>query len=250
MTTAFTVLGMHKSGTTLLSQILHASGIGMIEAADSRSYDEGNHFEREATNELNKDLLHCGRANSLRVITRYCPGEGHTAAVAKARAIAADIAKSGDWGFKDPRSCLTYSLWAEALPDLKVICVFRAASSVRRHYTVGKPFALNRGLRALRAWHIYNSAMLDAYDTTPAQNRLMLEYETLLQDAAELNRVESFVGRPVHDSRLPWLNRRANTIVSWRELIERAVLKLAFGLDVTALEVRLAETFAANCRSA
>jgi hypothetical protein len=246
MTTAFTVLGMHKSGTTLLSQMLHASGIGMIEAADNRSYDEGNHFERQATNDLNKELLDCGRANSLRVIAPYVAGKDHTSRLLTARGIASTIAAQGDdWGFKDPRSCLTHRFWAEALPDLKVICVYRPASSVRRHYTVGKPLALDRGLRALRAWHVYNAAMLDAYEATPAPRRMMLEYETLMRDDAELRRLEAFVGRPVTDSRRPALNRRAS-IIGGREKLERAVLKLAYGLDVTALEARLAATLAAE----
>ena len=66
MTKAFIILGMHKSGTTLVSQMLHQSGIAMVSDVDDRSYDQGNHFERLSTNMLNKQLLKCGEINSLR----------------------------------------------------------------------------------------------------------------------------------------------------------------------------------------
>lgn len=245
MTTAFTVLGMHKSGTTLVSQMLNASGIRMVEAEDVRSYDEGNHFERQATSALNKELLQCGSTNSLRVTAPYRPSADHPAAIAKARGIAQDNTATGDWGFKDPRSCLTHAFWFEALPDLRVICVFRGASSVRRHYTVGKPHAVDRGLRALRAWHIYNAAMLEAYESTAPDRRILLEYETLMREIDELKRIEAFVGRPIHDSRTPALNRRESKIGKY-ESVERALLQLTAGLDVTALEARLATAFAAE----
>jgi hypothetical protein len=245
MTTAFTVLGMHKSGTTLVSQILHSSGIAMIEADDARSYDEGNHFERQVTNGLNKDLLRCGRASSLRVIEPYRPDARHADAIAKARVIAQGIAVEGAWGFKDPRSCLTHSFWAEALSDLKVICLYRSPSSVRRHYTARKPLSLDRGIRALRAWYIYNSAMLAAYEATDPTRRILLNYETLMQDVAELSRLENFVGRPLQDTRRLKLNRRGSQI-GRREKIERAILKFAYDLDFNRLEASLAAAFDAD----
>ena len=45
----FVVLGMHKSGTTLVSDILHRSGVPMVEVRSSEGYDQGNKMERDAT---------------------------------------------------------------------------------------------------------------------------------------------------------------------------------------------------------
>ena len=54
----YIVLGMHKSGTTLLSQILHHSGISMGENFnESVSYSQGNKYERETTQQINKEIL-------------------------------------------------------------------------------------------------------------------------------------------------------------------------------------------------
>ena len=54
----YVVLGMHKSGTTLVAKMLHASGINMGESIDeSADYSAGNHYERQSTAELNHVLL-------------------------------------------------------------------------------------------------------------------------------------------------------------------------------------------------
>jgi hypothetical protein len=47
-------LSMHKSGTTLVSEILHHSGINMGDDIDEHvSYDRGNKYEHESTLGLN-----------------------------------------------------------------------------------------------------------------------------------------------------------------------------------------------------
>ena len=64
------VLGMHKSGTSLISEILHYSGIDMIEQDSTLGYDEGFHHERRATSEINKDLLRSRGLHSLETIRK------------------------------------------------------------------------------------------------------------------------------------------------------------------------------------
>ncbi len=54
----YIVLGMHKSGTTLVAQTLHAAGINMGDFDESLTYDTNNKYERHDTQELNRDLLH------------------------------------------------------------------------------------------------------------------------------------------------------------------------------------------------
>jgi len=64
----YVILGMHKSGTTLISQILHKSGINMGEFNEDVSYDQGNQHERPAAQKINREILKCGDAHSLDVI--------------------------------------------------------------------------------------------------------------------------------------------------------------------------------------
>ena len=80
------VLGMHKSGTTLVSQMLHQSGIAMVEEADAAAgYDDGNQWEREATKLVNHTLLGSAGLYSLRATRGTTVPDGAT--VASMRAI-------------------------------------------------------------------------------------------------------------------------------------------------------------------
>ncbi len=60
----YLVLGCHKSGTTLVSEMLHSSGIQMIddagaveETAGQSGYDDGRFYERSEWVRLNADIL-------------------------------------------------------------------------------------------------------------------------------------------------------------------------------------------------
>jgi len=53
----YVILGMHKSGTTLVSSLLHNADINMIEDTAEQDYDKGGYYERESTLQLNYDIL-------------------------------------------------------------------------------------------------------------------------------------------------------------------------------------------------
>ena len=76
----YVILGMHKSGTTLISRILDSSGINMGTFDESRSYSMGNKGERAETVSLNRAMLGCGNGHSLSVskpLTADQVGEEH-----------------------------------------------------------------------------------------------------------------------------------------------------------------------------
>ena len=54
----YVVLGCHKSGTTLVAEVLHRSGIAMLEGeVEEADYDEGDFFERLDMVHVNQDIL-------------------------------------------------------------------------------------------------------------------------------------------------------------------------------------------------
>lgn len=203
----YAVLGMHKSGTTLVAEMLHASGIAMGEAmGPGADYDRGHKYEREAVKALNKEIL--GFEESYRL-----PPEGGLAASAKQRARMrsvldrAQAASEGDWGFKDPRSLLTYGLWRPELGPHRLILVFRAPQAVWRHYRRHGP-PRHRLLRRLRwgwailsAWRAYNRRLLEVAEAAEPGTWILLEYGRLMDEEAELDRLREFVGRPLPDLR-------------------------------------------------
>jgi hypothetical protein len=229
------VLGMHKSGTTLVSLMLHRSGIAMVDREEAGGYDEGNHFERMSTNALNKRLLDRAGGNSLRTFRPLDP----TGVPFQLREDAANLvteleSRGVAWGFKDPRTCLTYGFWKQVLPAHKLICVYRAPSEVHAHYTGKRSPDVTRGIRTLRAWYEYNLGMLNAYRQGAPGTRLLIDYGKLMQDEYQLERLSSFVGRDVKDERVAGL-RRAVRGTDQRLGAEAALLKLVTRRDVFSL---------------
>lgn len=108
-------------------------------------------------------------------------------------------ALGGDWGFKEPLTCLTYTQWARVLPPHKLIGVYRDPSQVMSHYKASN-WNLPLGFRALRAWSNYNKAMLESLNTATGDS-LLLRYEELMQGDSEFDRLEQFLGRSLSDRR-------------------------------------------------
>jgi len=203
------VLGMHKSGTTLVSQILHDSGISMVEAADeSVGYDQGNQWERESTKAVNHALLGSEGRYSLEARRRGEPVAAPPQLDRMRRIVADCDAAHADWGFKDPRTCLTYREWARVLPEHRITIVYRRPEEAWAHY-----WASTTGRRRLKVcreflpcWCEYNAAILAALRTT-RMPWIVVPYTRLMESETELRRLEAFIGRPLADRRRPALRR-------------------------------------------
>ena len=204
------VLGMHKSGTTLVAEMLHHAGIDMMDAVDTaRGYDDGNKWERESTKALNHELLGSAGTHSLRVSARG--GLAVSAATTDPmRSLVDDLsARHAAWGFKDPRTCLTYDAWAGVLPQHRLIVVYRLPEEGWAHYwsAAGGPAGkLDVLRRFLGSWCEYNAAILAILEraTVPA---VVLHYTRLMAGDAEFRRLEEFVGRPLVDRRVAAMHR-------------------------------------------
>jgi hypothetical protein len=203
------VLGMHKSGTTLVAQMLHQSGIAMVEEADATiGYDDGNQWEREATKHVNHMLL--GSAGLYSLHARRCgPLRTTDEAAARMRSIVEECsARHADWGFKDPRTCLTYDAWSGALPPHRLIVVYRRPEEAWTHY-----WNSTRGSRRLTVlreflprWCEYNAAILRTLETTSVPS-IVLHYSRLMDDDHEFDRLQAFLGRDLSDQRRPGMRR-------------------------------------------
>lgn len=233
------VLGMHKSGTTLVSELLHHAGIAMVDEVDPQGgYDDGNKWERDSTRKLNQEIL--GSAGAFSLDTQ---GDRRQCGDAERRRmrdiVAACSGRDADWGFKDPRSCLTYDLWATELPPHRIIAVFRRPEEAWAHYW--RAASLRRRLKAVRRclsqWCTHNSAILAALDRT-TQPFLVLDYARLMDDSSELARLERFVGRPLVDRRDPRM-RRSRSTRSCGYLAARAWHGLWGGASPEAIAARL-----------
>ena len=194
----YVVLGMHKSGTTLVSELLHKSGINMVDSyQESLDYKSGNQIERTSTLSLNQKILQSDGVHSLHI-----PFEKTIELIPDHQKQMIEIiencqSKYGDWGFKDPRSCITYPLWKENLPEHKLIIVYRHPVQVMNHYS-GK---IRWGrTKAYFGWSAHNQRILDILEVNkfPA---LIINYEDLMTGSNTVKQLEDFIEKPVFDAR-------------------------------------------------
>ena len=222
------VLGMHKSGTTLVAETLHHSGIHMADVSDDLGYDESNKFERHDTQRMNRQLL-----RPVLVPTRKGFGLRNAGldragyernldslAWVRRRALARlvqhapvepidDLEASMDrihehWGFKDPRTCLTYPWWRRALPEHHVVAIYRPFDEVMLRYRAGRTSPI-RTIRIARNWIVHNELL--AQHLEGRSDAVLLRYDELMSDDREFERLRDHLGVDLVDRRKPDLYR-------------------------------------------
>lgn len=212
LTQELIVAGFHRSGTSLLTRLLHAAGLfvgdGLIGAKDSNPF---GHFEDRAIVQLHDAILADNGLTwqvsepFLPVITRRRWSEME--AIVTERRVAHPM-----WGFKDPRVCLFLPHWAGLMPNVKVVGVFRhprdaVLSLERRHVGdlvegVG-PRDIHRRFfeipdLGLRMWLHYNK-VLARYVEDHLQSSMLYSFDSLAGGAPVLERLRSKWGLPLDD---------------------------------------------------
>jgi hypothetical protein len=228
----YVVMGMHKSGTTLVSQALHESGIHMGDFDESLDYDRDNKFERHVTQEINRMMLDGFLIPPLDYLARrrnrpVMDQAGYrrnkdSLAIARygsflrkykddtppilAETVQSLSSQHENWGFKDPRTCLTYPLWKRALPEHRLVVVYRHFSPLIRRYRASR-WNLPRLYRVLYSWTLHNH-LVYRHLQQAEQPALVLSYEKLMEDNQEYERLDRFIGGGLVDVRDPGLYRR------------------------------------------
>ena len=133
------VLGMHRSGTSLLSNALHVLGVDMADETDHVSpKNPGGFWERPELVAIHDEILAAmGRPISLPShVLPFRPAWWRAKEVQalkpKLKAyLREQLADSENpWGFKDPRTCRMLPLWREVFRELNLEPVYVVA--VRR----------------------------------------------------------------------------------------------------------------------
>lgn len=232
------VLGMHKSGTTLIADMLHHSGITMIEDSSAGGYDNGNKMERDSYRLLNIDLLGCENRFSVHIVNDLDLESVSAEHWQEGRDLVDAMQSTGSgWGFKDPRTLLTFSFWTALLPHCKYIGVFRDPVEVFQHYArrPGRRWILSDPLyllHALKAWCIYNSHLLEIMRS--GEDVLLIEYADVMNGDAALNQMAQYIGVPIEDRRNEKM-RRSLPFETKGFLTAQALVSKLYGLNTQAI---------------
>lgn len=200
----YIILGMHKSGTTMLSEILHKSGINMGDFDESIDYYGGQKYEREDTSHAIWDVLDCREQHSLDTFPPFDQRTKQRELPALTTLIGRYNQQYTHWGFKEPRSLFVYEDIKSDLGEHKVVCVFRDLKDVVIHYLQFSGPNLKIMLKVIRAWKLYNEEMLRVIDRHQDDTELMLcNYKSFVADPQSVRILSDFVGRELVDVRKP-----------------------------------------------
>lgn len=226
----YVILGMGKSGTTLVSKMLHKSGIRMVEDEnDLMTYKQGNHYEDSQFNEINYSLLGCEGLHSLEINLNQ-KLNSNSISIEKGKNIIERNTKSySDWGFKDPRTCLTYSFWEKILPSHRIIIVYRDPYSVFKHYNKNKKKNPLRMYRSVNHWRTYNQRIINIISSKPRESYLIFNYEDLMTSDNVIKELSLFCNKSITDVRdkNQWNTKPGNNIpfrvISWLKYLSSGV---------------------------
>jgi SAM-dependent methyltransferase len=135
------VVGMHRSGTSLVARGLHAMGVNLgsrIDTAPHPANPHGHWEHADVWQAQERLLIRCGRewhSSPGPLPARWLEWPDARATIDRFVAIAAEeLVAHGHWLVKDPRSSLLVPLWREvarrAGVELRIVRVFRAADDV------------------------------------------------------------------------------------------------------------------------
>lgn len=173
------IAGFHRSGTSMVAQLLHAAGLFLGEnLLGAEASNPHGHLEDYEAVMIHESLL---RHNGLtwQVAESFIPRlEAYHWSRLTALARKRDVEHT-NWGFKDPRVCLFLPLWKHVLPGAKVLMVYRHPSDSvhsleRRHARQLLAGDAGESIHAqfwrtpdlgLRMWLTHNQALLRFADT-------------------------------------------------------------------------------------
>lgn len=191
------VLGMHRSGTSLLARILNLLGLclGSDVSVQPAEDNAKGHWEHTDIVSLNDAILQ--RYGGSWDEPPRLPPDWESAALIddlreRAQRIIEDqFAGVHLWGWKDPRSCLTLPFWQQLLPQMRYVICLRNPVDVALSLRHRNSFSAEK---SSGLWFQYVNS---AFEHTEGKPRLVVFYEDLINHwSRELQRLADFLGKP------------------------------------------------------
>ena len=231
------LLGTHRSGTSLLGELL--SDIGVFMGRKQNAHHEAWHFL-----DNNKKILDIAHSDwdlplvfesllksetTLRTVVQYMQSETTSHKMirhffGRRLALKEKISPSQTpWGWKDPRTNITFPLWYQIYPDARFIMLIRNGVDVANSLKVREGQKLTRiHSRAtstrcqtldesFRLWEEYNEFFIRYRNIIPEDKILTIKYEDLLTSSHEnLEIISDFLDLENHEDFIRMASLRIN----------------------------------------
>lgn len=176
------VLGMHRSGTSVVTHLLHQMGayFGKIEDELRPSGENPKGFwERNDVLEINESILKSFPGNQSWYRISQIDSLGHELEPdldKRIKDLISTLDKKSIWVVKDPRFCFTFRYWVKHLSDPVVVFAYRSPLAVAKSLRNRNNFPLEYS-KALCLEYI-----LAALKVTKDYSIIPIEYEKLVED--------------------------------------------------------------------
>lgn len=206
------IVGCHRSGTSILSKILHHSGLWM--GGDLNSHSESVEFLK--INELvfhefgaswsNPDnLINSLESNFESVWQVFEKGlsDFHKPAYISWFSEKKLILGKRNWGWKEPRTTITFPLWIRLFPSAKIINIqrhgFDVALSIQKREKKRDKSSylydpkLEDFNESFKLWLKYNTWIDKQLESVPKENTIAFHYEDFINGDFEINQLSEFL---------------------------------------------------------
>lgn len=157
----YIVIGMHRSGTSLVAGLLHNAGIDMGEGffREPALDNPKGFYEDTRFRDINDSILKFNQYDVKSWGMNIPSCNADKSLYGQIRGVLEDAKRRQTWGVKDPRFCLTWHLWYKGFPqDTTVVYVYRNPIAVANSLiTRGNVETLSHGVTL---WTIYNQRAL------------------------------------------------------------------------------------------
>jgi hypothetical protein len=196
--TAVCTLGMHRSGTSLVSRLLNILGVhlGPPQSISGGGADNPRgYWEHYSLVLLNDEIL--ARFGGLWDAPPPFPPSWsrnpdlEDLRVKARQLLTEDFAAHPLWGWKDPRTCLTIPFWQELIASMRYVVCLRNPGAVVASLTS------RNGMTAAKAELLWLAHVQASLAHTSGKPRMFVFYEDVINDwAPELQRMAAFIERP------------------------------------------------------
>ncbi len=176
------ILGMHRSGTSVLARLLNMMGAYFGPEGISTGANKENpkgFWERKDVRQLNDYVLHsvgCDWDKIASFNINELPQNVKDEFREKASQILLDMDTHRPWLLKEPRLCLLFDLWRELLEVPVCIHIYRNPVEVAHSLYTRNGIAINTGIAL---WEQYN---LLALEGTYGEPRFVVSHNKLMRD--------------------------------------------------------------------
>jgi hypothetical protein len=149
---------MHRSGTSMLAGTLEEAGVYLGKVSRKNTHNLKGNLENKRIMSLHNNLLeeNGGSWDAPPSIVLWSRKHKKLR-----KAIIREYREQPIWGLKDPRTLFTVDGWAEAIPDLSFVGIFRHPLLVAGSLRLRNGFSMEKGLGL---WFQYNQKLLHYHE--------------------------------------------------------------------------------------